>query len=104
MRVSAIWQKMGNPLKLKHDNFIYKWSIIISAEVASAFFMPDNPQKGLQRAIGASYSILGSLALFGMGGYWLDRWIGGESFWLIIGLLLGVVVGLYGLSKYILKK
>ena len=66
--------------------------------------MPDNPQKGLQRAIGASYSVLGSLALFGIGGYWLDRQGGNDSFWLIIGLLIGVVVGLYGLSKYILKK
>ena len=61
-------------------------------------------QNGLQRAIGASYSVIGSLALFGIGGYWLDRKIEGESFWLIIGLLLGVVVGLYELSKYILKK
>ena len=95
---------MDNPSIQKRDNIIYKWSSPISAEVASAFFMPDNPQKGLQSAIGASYSILGSLALFGMGGYWLDRWIGGESFWLIIGLLMGVVVGLYELSKYLLKK
>ena len=66
--------------------------------------MPKNQQNGLQKAIGASYSVLGSLALFGIGGYWLDRQEGGESFWLIIGLLLGVVIGLYELSKYILKK
>ena len=55
-------------------------------------------------AIGASYSILGSLALFGFGGYCLDNYRESENFWLIIGLLLGVVVGLYELSKYILKK
>ena len=66
--------------------------------------MPNNLQNGLQKAIGASYSVLGSLALFGIGGYWLDRHGGDESFWLIIGLLLGVVVGMYELSKYILKK
>ena len=66
--------------------------------------MTENPQNGLQRAIGASYSVLGSLAMFGLGGYWLDKQRGSESFWLIIGLLLGVVVGLYELSKYILKK
>ena len=66
--------------------------------------MPKNLQNGLQKAIGASYSVLGSLALFGIGGYWLDRQGGSESFWLMIGLLLGVVVGLYQLSKYILKK
>jgi len=66
--------------------------------------MTENPQNGLQRAIGASYSVIGSLAMFGLGGYWLDKQRGSESFWLIIGLLLGVVVGLYELSKYILKK
>ena len=55
-------------------------------------------------AIGASYSVLGSLALFGFGGYWLDRYRESGNFWLIIGLLLGVVVGMYELAKYILKK
>jgi uncharacterized membrane protein YfcA len=76
-----------------------------SASYYSAFFMPEkNPQTGLQKAIGASYSILGSLALFGMVGYWLDRQGGDENFWLIICLLLGVIVGMYQLAKYILKK
>ena len=66
--------------------------------------MSQNSSKSLQKAIGASYSVLGALALFGFGGYWLDRYRGSENLWLIIGLLLGVVVGLYELSKYILKK
>ena len=34
--------------------------------------MSDKDKNGLQRAIGASYSILGALGLFGAGGYWLD--------------------------------
>ena len=76
----------------------------ISVELASAFFMSEKPDDGLQRAIGASYSILGSLALFGLGGYWLDRFRGEESFWLVIGLLIGVIVGMYELAKYIIKK
>ena len=66
--------------------------------------MSKKGRESLQNAIGASYSILGALALFGFGGYWLDKNRGLENFWLIIGLLLGVVVGLYELSKYILKK
>ena len=66
--------------------------------------MPNKSRKNFQKAIGASYSILGSLALFGIGGYWLDKRSGGESFWLIIGLLLGTFVGLYELAKFILKK
>ena len=66
--------------------------------------MSENNRNSLQQAIGASYSMLGALLLFGLGGYWLDRLGGGESFWLIIGLLLGVLVGMYELAKYILKK
>ena len=66
--------------------------------------MSENNRNSLQKAIGASYSMLGALALFGFGGYWLDRYRGSESFWLIIGLLMGVVIGMYELAKYILKK
>ena len=66
--------------------------------------MSQNSRKSLQKAIGASYSVLGALALFGFGGYWLDRYRGSENFWLIIGLLMGVGIGMYELAKYILKK
>ena len=66
--------------------------------------MSQNSKNSLQKAIGGSYSVLGALALFGFGGYWLDRYSGGEYYWLIIGLLLGVVVGMYELAKFILKK
>ena len=66
--------------------------------------MSQNSRKSLQKAIGASYSVLGALALFGIGGYYLDRYMGNENFWLIIGLLLGVIIGMYELAKYILKK
>ena len=66
--------------------------------------MSQNSRKSLQKAIGASYSVFGALALFGFGGYWLDRYRGNENYWLIIGLLLGVVVSMYELAKYILKK
>ena len=66
--------------------------------------MSENHQNGLQKAMGASYSVLGSLTLFGLGGYWLDRQREGESFWLFIGLLLGVIVGMYELAMYILKR
>ena len=66
--------------------------------------MSQNNRNSLQKAIGASYSVLGALALFGFGGYWLDRYRGSENFWLIIGLFMGVIVGMYGLAKYILRK
>ena len=64
--------------------------------------LKDN-NKSLNKAIGASYTILGSLSFFGFGGYLLDDYFGENNFWLIVGLLLGVVIGLYELAKYILK-
>ena len=66
--------------------------------------MSEYNRKSLQKALGASYSVMGALALFGFGGYWLDRQREGESFWLFIGLLLGVIVGMYELAMYILKR
>ena len=66
--------------------------------------MSQNDRQSLQKAIGASYSVLGALALFGIGGYYLDRYRGNENYWLIIGLLLGVIIGMYELAKFILKK
>ena len=66
--------------------------------------MSQNGRQSLQKAIGASYSVLGALALFGIGGYYLDRYRGNENYWLIIGLLLGVIIGMYELAKFILKK
>ena len=66
--------------------------------------MSQNNRKSLQKGISASYSVLGALALFGFGGYWLDRYRGSENYWLIIGLLTGVIVGMYELAKFILKK
>ena len=66
--------------------------------------MSKDNRNSFQKAIGASYSVLGSLALFGFGGYYLDRYRESENFWLIIGLLLGILVGMYELAKFILKK
>ena len=66
--------------------------------------MSQNSRNSLQKGIGGSYSVIGALALFGFGGYWLDRQRGNENFWLIIGLLFGVIVGMYELAKFIIRK
>ena len=50
--------------------------------------MSKNTQNGFQKAIGASYSVLGALVLFGLIGWWIDKKISGEGFWLIMGLLV----------------
>ena len=50
-------------------------------------------------AMAASYSLVGAILLFGAIGYALDRWRGTEPWFLLAGLMLGVVVGFYELIK-----
>jgi F0F1-type ATP synthase assembly protein I len=55
-------------------------------------------------AMAASYALVGSILLFGAIGYGLDRWRGTSPWFLVGGLLLGVVVGFYELIKATYKK
>jgi F0F1-type ATP synthase assembly protein I len=48
---------------------------------------------------GASYTLIGAILLFGGVGYAIDRWQGTSPWFLLAGLLLGVVVGFYELIK-----
>ena len=50
-------------------------------------------------AMAASYALVGAIILFGAIGYALDRWRGTEPWFLLAGLVLGVVVGFYELIK-----
>lgn len=49
----------------------------------------------------ASYSLTGGIILFGVIGYSLDRWKGTSPWFLLGGLLLGLVVGFYQLAKVV---
>jgi F0F1-type ATP synthase assembly protein I len=51
-------------------------------------------------AAGAGYTLIGAILLLGGIGYAVDRWQGGTSHWfLLAGMLLGIVVGMYELAK-----
>ena len=50
-------------------------------------------------AAAASYSLIGAVVLLGGAGYGLDRWLGTSPWCVLCGLLLGLVVGFYGLVK-----
>lgn len=52
----------------------------------------------------AGYLLIGSLALMGGLGYAFDRWRGTQPTGLVVGLLLGVVVGLYLLAKELWRR
>ena len=54
-------------------------------------------------AASASYSLLGSIIMLSLIGYFIDRHFVTFPVFLLIGLLLGLVVGFYGLFKFINK-
>ena len=53
---------------------------------------------------GASYTLVGAIILLGGIGYGLDRWRDTSPWFLIGGLLLGIVVGFYELIKTVSNK
>lgn len=55
-------------------------------------------------AAGASYTLIGSILLLGGMGYALDAWRGTSPWFLLGGLLLGIVVGFYELIKAVFWK
>ncbi len=50
-------------------------------------------------AAGASYTLIGAILLLGGIGYLADQWRGTSPWFLIGGLMLGLVVGFYGLAR-----
>ena len=75
--------------------------------------MPDNDRRFLQRSLrafqdnvrksgpaaSASYALIGAIILLGGIGYAVDLWQGTSPWFILIGLLLGIIVGFYELAK-----
>jgi F0F1-type ATP synthase assembly protein I len=56
-------------------------------------------------AAGAGYTLIGAIILLGGIGFAVDRWQGGGSHWYLVGgLLLGIIVGMYELAKTVFSK
>jgi F0F1-type ATP synthase assembly protein I len=55
-------------------------------------------------AAGAGYTLIGAILLLGLIGYGIDSWRGTSPWFLVGGLLLGVVVGMYELAKTVWSK
>ena len=51
----------------------------------------------------ASYTLIGAIVLLGGVGELVDRWQGTSPWFLLAGLLLGMVVGFYELAKAVWK-
>jgi F0F1-type ATP synthase assembly protein I len=59
-------------------------------------------QSGVQQtgpAAAAAYSLTGAILFLGGLGYLFDRWQGTAPTGLVVGMLLGVVIGMYLLAK-----
>jgi len=69
----------------------------------SAESLQDNVRRSGSVA-GASYSLIGAIILFGGIGYAVDRWRGTSPWFLLGGLLLGLIVGFYELAKTVWHK
>lgn len=54
--------------------------------------------------ITASYTLIGSILVLGLGGYFLDRLLNTTPWLFLSGLALGLVVGFYEMAKVVLKK
>lgn len=55
-------------------------------------------------AMSASYSLIAAVILLGAIGYLIDRWQDSSPIFLLAGLLLGIIVGLYEVAKVIWTK
>ena len=75
--------------------------------------MPDNDRGFVQRSVrafqdnvrksgpaaAASYALIGAIILLGGIGYVVDLWRGTSPWFMLIGLLLGIIVGFWELAK-----
>jgi F0F1-type ATP synthase assembly protein I len=71
--------------------------------VGSAKSLQDNVRRSGSVA-GASYTLIGAIMLLGGIGYAVDRWRGTSPWFLLGGLLLGLIVGFYELAKTVWQK
>ena len=55
-------------------------------------------------AAGASYTLIGAILLLGGLGYALDLWLSTSPWFLLAGLLLGLIVGFYELAKTVWRR
>ena len=80
--------------------------------------MPDDDDSTLERSMEAfqetvrksapaamgSYTLIGGILLLGGIGYAVDLWRGSSHWFLLTGLVLGMIVGFYELAKAVFKR
>ena len=89
-------------------NFFTRYAIFTMADesdfLARSFrYLQENVRRS-GPAAAASYTLIGAIILLGGIGYALDEWRGTSPWFLLGGLLLGLVVGFYDLAKTVFGK
>lgn len=60
--------------------------------------------KQAEPAAAGSYTLIGAIVLLGGIGYAIDVWKGTAPWFLVGGLVLGLIVGFYELAKVVFKR
>jgi hypothetical protein len=63
-------------------------------------------QENLRRSgpvASAGYALIGAILLLGGAGYFIDKWRGTSPWFLLAGLMVGLIVGFYELAKTVWK-
>jgi len=80
-------------MSVQRDNFLAK-----SLEALQGNIRRSGP------AAAASYTLVGAILLLGGIGFLLDQWFTTSPWFLLGGLLLGMVVGFYEIAKAVWKR
>jgi F0F1-type ATP synthase assembly protein I len=84
-------------------NFFTRYAIVCMPEdkdsLARSFRYLQESVRRSGPAAAASYTLIGSIILLGGIGYAVDEWRGTSPWFLLGGLLLGLIVGFYDLAK-----
>ena len=54
----------------------------------------------LERSMAVGYGVIGAFLVFGTVGFFLDRWFHTAPWLMVIGLICGVTIPLFGLRRY----
>jgi F0F1-type ATP synthase assembly protein I len=86
-------------------NFFTRYAIVCMPEdkdsLARSFRYLQETVRRSGPAAAASYTLIGAIILLGGIGYGLDQWQGTAPWGLFVGLMLGLIVGFYGLAKVV---
>src|SRR5262245_24292733 len=101
-----------------HVKFFTRYAILPPAERLGWVMARKDPKSMLERsakalqenaersgpAAGASYTMIGAIAVCGGLGYGIDYWFGTSPWFFVGGLMFGIVIGMWEIAKIVWHK